>query len=234
MKSLIMSVLVAMAAAVAPVAGSCQTYGFGQSGEHVLSVSGVGTVLVDPDHGMLEFEIQGSAASVDEAKEQTDRIAGSFVARIEDMGVDSRDIRSDPMTIRRSTDRDGREFINYQRRTSVILRDLDLFEGVEAAALECGITNIGQIEYSHSELDQLQDEALSLAFDDAREQARQTVEALDLQLGRIISVSVGQRARLSPVDLEFIPTAFTSSPANRRTGQLQITRSVALSYRLVE
>ena len=202
------------------------------SGEHILSVTGVGSILVEPDHAMLSLEARGQANNVAQAKELTDRIAGSFVERIEAIGVDSNDIRSDPMTVALANDRDGRSYTSYTRVTTVIIRDLEMFEEIEGAAIESGITNIGQIQYSHSNFTGLQDEALAAAFEDARGQAEQTAEALGLSLGRVISVNVSARA--TPTISNVRTLAFSAAPANRRTGLIQINRSVNISYRLLE
>ena len=200
--------------------------------EHALSVTGVGSVTFEPDFGTLRMNVTGTAGSVADAKDTTDGIAGAFVAAVEELGVESRDIRSDPLTARPGRDRDGRQFINYSRDTTLILRDLSLFEDVEAAAIEAGITNIGGIEYGYSEIEQLQDEALQLAFDDARNQAEQAARALDLSLGRVLSASIDQRPQPFPSQPMMMRAA--EAAANIRTGVQQVTRTVRISYRLLE
>ncbi len=199
--------------------------------DHVLRVSGIGTVIIEPDFGTLRMNVTGQAATIAEAKAITDRIAGAFVEKVEELGVESSDIRSDPMTSRPSRDRDGRLFINYARDTTLILRDLSDLEAVEAAAIEVGITNINNIEYGHSEMSRLQDEALQNAFDAARHEAELAAEATGLTLGRVLSIDVDQRQTGSPPPGVF---RMAEAAANIRTGTQEITRTVRVAYRIVE
>jgi hypothetical protein len=217
-----------LAITLLPLTTSAQLQG---GDEHVLSVSGTGTVLFEPDFGTLRMNVSGDARTVAEAKAMTDQIAGTFVEKAEDLGVEARDIRSDPMTARPAQDRDGRTFISFSRETTLLLRDLTVFEDIEAAAIESGITNIGEIEYGHSELERLQDEALQQAFDDARDQAEQAVAALDLTLGRVLSVSVDPRPRMGMPQPMF---RVAEMAANIRTGVQEVSRTVQISYRLLE
>lgn len=199
--------------------------------EHVIHVTGIGSVRVEPDIATLNFAIQGRSESPDQAKQRADAISGALVAALEKLGVASRDIRSTAVTLNPFVDRQTqRQLISFNRSTRVILRDLARFEDVERAALKTGVNSIGGVRFGVSNEGELQSRARDRALDDARVQAEGVARKLGLKLGSVRSVRVSRPQSITPQPLELDAAFARAAAPNYRSGVIEITASADIDY----
>lgn len=201
-----------------------------------IHVNGVGELSVEPDMATFTFGISGQTDDPQNAKQRADAIAGELVERLEDLGIESDDIRSTPVTLYPFTDRQTqRELVRFNRSTTVTLRDLDRFEDVERAALETGVNSVGGIEFGVSNERELMDRARDLALDDARAQAEAALAHVGAELGRVLSISLSRPSggRPEPVTRSLEAAADSQAP-NFRTGVIDISVDVNVTYEIVQ
>lgn len=209
---------------------------FAQNEREAIHVNGVGELSVEPDMATFTFGISGQTDDAQNARQRADAIAGDLVERLEDLGIESSDIRSTPVTLYPYTDRQTqRQLINFNRTTTVTLRDLELFEQVERAALDAGVNTAGGVEFGVSNERELQDRARDLALDDARAQAESALAHVGAELGRVLSISLSRPSGGPPRPLaraqEF---AVADQAPNYRTGMIEIIVDVSVTYEIVQ
>jgi hypothetical protein len=205
--------------------------------ERRINVSGYGMVEAEPDMARFRFSIEGQTDTPALATERADAIAGDLVRRLERIGIESRDIRSSPVSMFPFTDvQSRRELIRFNRETTVVVRDLDDVEAVNTAALEAGVNSIGQAEYSVSNLEELQNQARDLALEDARQQAQGAAGALGVRIGRVVTISVSRPQPIPPRPLlQAFRTADAAEAApDYRPGRIEITAGADVAFEIVD
>lgn len=199
--------------------------------DNVIHVGGHGEVRAAPDTGTVTFSIEGQADSPEAARDRADGIAGALVEALEALGVQSTDIRSTPVTLYPFTDRQTRrELIRFSRTTTVTLRDLDLLEQVQQAALDAGVNSTGGMQFSLSNERELFNEATQLALEDARQQAESVARVIDVGLGPVLSVSVSRPQGNYPQPRMEAAVASDAAVPNFRSGEVEITADVDVRY----
>lgn len=209
---------------------------FAQVEREAINVTGLGEVSVEPDMATFTFGIQGQTDDSQNAKQRADSIAGDLVERLEDLGIASEDIRSTPVTLYPFMDRQTqRELINFNRTTTVTLRDMDLFEQVERVALEAGVNSAGGVEFDVSNERELMDRARDLALDDARTQAEAALTHVGAELGRVLSITLSRPSGGRPPQPVARTLEFAADQApNFRTGLIEISVDVNVTYEIVQ
>ncbi len=206
-----------------------------QAEREAIHVNGVGEVAVEPDVATFTFGISGQTDDPQNAKQRADAIAGELVEQLEDLGIASEDIRSTPVTLYPFTDRQTqRELINFNRTTTVTLRDMERFEDVERVALEAGVNTVGNVELGVSNERTLMDRARDLALDDARAQAEAALEHVGAELGRVLSITLSRPSRGGPQPVARGLELASDQAPNFRAGLIEITADVSVTYEIVQ
>lgn len=208
---------------------------FAQVEREAINVTGLGEVSVEPDIATFTFGIQGQTDDAQNAKQRADSIAGELVEQLEDLGIASEDIRSTPVTLYPFVDRQTqRELINFNRTTTVTLRDMDLFEQVERVALEAGVNSVGSVEFGVSNERALMDRARDLALDDARAQAEAALTHVGAELGRVLSITLSRPSGGPPQPLARTLELAADQAPNFRTGLIELSVDVNVTYEIVQ
>lgn len=204
--------------------------------ENQINVSGTGVVQADPDTALFTFSISGQTDTPAVAMERADSVGGDLVRRLERIGIESRDIRSTPVTLNPFLDRQSqRQLIQYSRTTRATLRDLDRIEDVYSAALEAGVNSIGELTFSVSRYRELEDQARVLALEDARTQADAIAATLGVEVGRVLSVNV---SRSSPIigradrQMRFAVAEAQAAP-DFRAGEIEVTATANVAFEII-
>ena len=200
-----------------------------------LYVNGYGVVRVEPDIAMFSFGIQGQTDTPADAMQRADSISGDLVRRLEGIGIDSDDIRSTPVALNPFIDRQTqRELIRFSRTTTAVLRDLDDFEAVYEASLASGINSIGNVTFTASNIDELQNQARDLALEDAQAQAEAIAAKLGIQVGRVLSVNT---SRPQPPGIfrgrEMAMVSADVAP-EFRTGLIEVNQDASVNFEIVQ
>lgn len=206
-----------------------------QMEREAIHVTGVGELSVQPDVATFTFGISGQTDDPQNAKQRADAIASELVEQLEELGIESDDIQSTPVTLYPFTDhRTQRELISFNRTTTVEVRDLDLFEEVERVALAAGVNSVGSVELGVSNERELRRQALELALDDARVQAEAALAHVGAELGRVLSITVSRRNDGSPQPYMRTAELAVDQAPNFRTGVIEIAADANVTYEIVQ
>jgi uncharacterized protein YggE len=202
-----------------------------------IHVQGYASLRVDPDMASFTFSIEGQTDTAANAMQRADAVSGDLVRRLERLGIAAEDIRSTPVTLNPFVDRQTqRELVNFNRTTTAILRDLDEFEAVNAAALAAGVNSIGNVNFSASNLVELQVQARDLALADARRQAEEIAVVMNVRLGRLLSLSASRprpQEMIQARNLAFAAVA-DAAPPDFRSGTIEIFADAQASYEIIQ
>lgn len=198
-----------------------------------INVTGYGVVRVEPDVATVMFGIEGQTDTPALAVERADAISADLVRRLERIGIASDGIRSTPVSMSPFFDaRAQRELVRFTRQTTAIIRDLDNVEAVNSAALEAGVNSIGQIEYSATNIEELQNRARALALEDAGAQAEAAASVMGVRVGRVVTISV---SRTPPFQSGqgIVVLAYAEESAEYRTGSIEVVESANVSFEII-
>jgi uncharacterized protein YggE len=202
-----------------------------------IHVQGYGSLRVDPDTASFTFGIEGQTDSAANAMQRADAVSGDLVRRLERLGIASEDIRSTPVTLNPFVDRQTqRELVMFNRTTTAILRDLDQFEAVNAAALAAGVNSIGNVNFTASNMVELQTQARDLALNDARRQAEEIAAVMNVRLGRLLSLSASRPRPQEMIQSRNIAFAVAAdaAPPDFRSGSIEIVADAQASYEIIQ
>ncbi len=163
---------------------------------NTITGNGQATVEVIPDLVKVYFNVETSADTSQEAKDENAEIVDDLITAVVKKGFERKDIQTQNFNIYPEyswKDRE-RELIGYKASHSIVVEmstdDLDdigkvIDAGVDAGA---GISYIN-FELSQEKENQYKAEAIKLAAEDAKIKAQALAEGLDKDLGKLVSVS---------------------------------------------
>ncbi|HLD25769.1 MAG TPA: SIMPL domain-containing protein [Candidatus Andersenbacteria bacterium] len=162
--------------------------------ERQITVTGRGEVTAKPDIARVMLGVQTGVHPTAEAA--LTALAESFenvVAALQAAGVAEDDIATSNLSTQPLYDfNNGRQTLRgYEANETVrvTVRDLGQAGTIAARATEAGANNLGGIQFEIDEPQKLQLEAQQKAIADAREQADQLAESLNVKLGKLTSFS---------------------------------------------
>jgi uncharacterized protein YggE len=199
-----------------------------------IHVSGQGTLEVAPDMGTVQLHVRREGIEADVLTAELNRVVGQTIALAERLGIAERDIQATSLTIHPRYQRRGNESVVdglvATRSIALVLRDLNIFAELLSEALTLGVNNVDPIRLDSSERASLENEALTLAMDDAKAEAARVAEGFDVTLGAVTDVQVGAH---SPRPEVMRAAAFADSGSSFSSGVIRIDRSVSVTFSII-
>ncbi|MCH8816039.1 MAG: SIMPL domain-containing protein [Chloroflexi bacterium] len=217
--------------------------GLAATGESTLvesvSVSGSGSVFVDPDVALLSLGVSLREDTAQEARDRVASLTDKLVGSLKDHGIDENDIQTTTFNLHAEYDyrNDERRLLGYRitHTLLVTVRDLDrVGEVLDDAVAEVGDTlEINGISFAVDEPDQFLSEARADAMAQAKAKAKELAELGERELGKAILISEGT---VSPppvfYDASYSPLA-AAELTSIQTGQLELSVNVQVTYEMV-
>ncbi len=206
-----------------------------------LTVTGNGTVTVDPDQARVRIGVETEAPAARDAQLEANRIANAILGAMRDLGIRPEAVQTSrlilsPVYDRPSPSQERREprVVGYRatNTVSVELRDLTRIGPVLDAAIEAGANRIEGVEFGLQDDGEARRGALVAAVEDARTKAETITRALEVPLGPVmeiidhgVSVPIPYRDAGGPMAMEAVATPVA-------TGQISVSASLMIRYRL--
>ena len=218
-------------AATAPPTSEPAAPAVGQDG--TITVSGTGTVTVDPDTAVVTLGVQANAATGAEAMDQVNASSAALTEALVAAGIAEEDIQTSGLNLWTTTDDRG-EVNGYQASLSVnvTVRDIAAVGPTIDAAQQAagpGFT-IGGVTFSFADPESVLEQARIDAVDSARTKAEQYAAAAGLTLGDVVSIIEGSATppllyRAAPATAVAEDVGPSISP-----GQLDLTVDISVTY----
>lgn len=204
-----------------------------------LNVSGQGKVYIVPDLAYIYIGVRVQTASLSDSLNQSNSKAADIKAQLKELSVAEQDIQTSAFNVypQQNYDQNGQPTdIQYvvENTVNVTLRDLTKLGQVLDAVVRSGANSINGISFDVADRAAAEAQARDLALKDARARADEIAKASDVELGKLISVSVYNSSAPATV-YEGKGGAMMSSTSGEvpvAAGQLVITADANVSYEI--
>ncbi len=217
--------------------------------KNTITVSGTGEVYAKPDLALTSFSVRNEAKTVAEAMTENTAKMNAVIDFMKEQGVEDKDLKTTSFNIyplyewqKASTEiwpppEGTRILVGYEITQSlqVKIRDLDKIGDIIQGAADSGANQIGSLQFTIDDQDELKKQAREEAIEEAKEKARELASQLAVQLVRITSFSEsGVAPRFSYYDTamkEAIGSAEAPAP-QIETGENKIEVSVSITFEI--
>jgi uncharacterized protein YggE len=231
---------------LAVLAAGCAAGGHGASGHGTggpdrgpggITVTGTGRVSVRPDTALVQVGAEARAPLLAEATAEVARRTTAVLARVRELGVEERDIRTVSYAVEpvMSPPRDpqspppriaGYHVVNV---VELRIRRLDAAGAVLDGAVAAGANVVRALHFTLADPSAAEADARARAVRDAAEQARQLAEAAGVRLGPLRSLTEGGGGP-APRVMSYGRMLSTAAPGPVEAGQLEVVVTVQARY----
>lgn len=200
--------LIGFSMLASPMASAQSTPVPGAETIRTISVSGTGTVKVDPDTARLDLGVVSNNESLEVAQTEVSEGLAAITAVLTDAGILPEDIATTSYTVYpiAEYDRDG-NYVGIERYEvssgfSIIVRDTESVGTVLDAAVGAGANNVWGISFYVEDPSSAASQARSLAVEDARAKADELATASGMVVTNVVSISETSSPAPMPVDFD--------------------------------
>lgn len=214
----------------------CSSLSYADSCQNSINVTGVGIVVVKPDVVTLHYTVSANNSDPKLARADVEKSVTTFVESLKNqkqannISFSAQDLILSPVY---SYD-DGKSILNgYKaiRNVEVKLTDFSLIDEINHLAINSGLNEISGFNYAVSNQDQYQQQALSLALDDAKAKATLIADKLNLKLSKACKVEYNHS--LNAVPRLFMAKAnMSDSNAVYKSEETQISAQVSVDFEI--
>lgn len=162
-----------------------------------LTVTGEGRVAAVPDMATVSLGVEFIAQEPLAAVDRSNEAIASILARLEEMGVEARDVQTANLSLGQVWDRsssNGRDEVSGYRATNTVrvrVRDLDRLGEILQAVLNDGANELSGLSFGLSEPRPVEDAAREAAVKDALAKAELLASAAGVTLGPVMTITEG-------------------------------------------
>ena len=197
-------------------------------------VNGRGTLEVVPDMGTVTLKVRREGTAAHALKEELDEVIRSVLSLADKLGIAEQDVTATALNIdpryRQRGNESAVEGLVATRTIRIILRDLTLFTELLNGSLAAGVNNVDPIRLDTSRRGEVEDEALTLAMEDAKQEAARVAAGFDVQLGPVTYVQVGIH---SPRPQARVAGFAEASVSSFSPGVITIERTVSATFSIL-
>jgi uncharacterized protein YggE len=158
-------------------------------------VSGEGNVSAVPDYAEVSGGVTTRGKSVKEASDANSKLMTAITTALGDAGIAAKDIRTSRFSIQPvyapPVPNGEPKLTGYSvsNQINVTLRDIGKAGDILDRLVTAGVTNVGNIEFLHSDPSKLLDQAREGAVADAKRKAEIYAKAAGLRLGNVVWIT---------------------------------------------
>jgi uncharacterized protein YggE len=200
--------------------------------QHAITVSGDGSVLAKPDTAHVTLGVQIQNAELTTAQSQATTNMNAVLDALKNDGIKDEDIKTVNYSIYVNQDPNGSGKVTgytIMNQVDVKISQIDQVGSIIDDAVSAGANNVGGIQFTVENVDDLIQQARQRAMDDAHKKAQQLAQLGGVTLGMPISISEGTTTPPQPYPMAARDAA-GSSAVPIQTGQNEINVTVTVSY----
>ena len=208
--------------------------------DKLFTVEGKAEATAVPDSALISFGVTKDAATVQQAKDEVNKITNQITDEIKKLGVEVKDIKTTNYSVNPQYDY---TFGKQQLRGYTVAADMQVkLKPIDQAnkaidiATKLGATNVSGVQFVLEESQQkaLEDKTRKEAINNAKEKAKSLADAAGIRLGRIIDVQEnggGQPPVIYAMKAMDRAEGAPQAPSTElNPGENKISISVTLSY----
>lgn len=205
-----------------------------------ISVSGEGSVEVEPDMATITLGVTQQAKEAGAAMQATSDAVSQVLARLETAGIAQRDLQTRQLTLStvwsqpRGEDQE-RQITGFVASNTVLVRvrDMDALGGILDAVISEGANNFSGLRFGVQNPDPLQDEARKRAVADAMARARLLAEAAGVTLGPVLTINDQGGSQPMPM-AEMSTMRLASAKVPVAAGEISVSASVSMVFAIAD
>ena len=205
-----------------------------------VSVTGEGVVTAVPDMAMVSTGVTTEAATPEAALDANTAAMNGLMKVLDDLDIAAKNRQTSNFNIspqyRRERNDTGSPKIDGYRvsnQLTIRVRDLDELGALLDALVKAGSNQLGNIRFDFSERGKLVDKARQLAVADARKRAELYVDAADVDLGDVLSISEsGIAVPRPPMMMRSAMMAESAADVPIAVGESEIRATVHMVFEL--
>ena len=208
--------------------------------DKLFTVEGKAEASAIPDSALISFGVTKDAASVQQAKDEVNKITNQITDEIKRLGVEVKDIKTTNYSVNPQYDyafgRQQLKGYTVSTNMQVKLKPIDHANKAIDVATKLGATNVSGVQFVLEENQQkaLEDKVRKEAINNAKEKAKSLSDAAGIRLGRIIDVQEnggGQPPVIYAMKALDRAEGAPETPSTELSpGENKISISVTLSY----
>jgi len=166
---------------------------FGQSFDNTITVEGTGQAIGIPDIAEVYLSVVVENADSNKAQSQVSEKMEKVIADLKSRDIDKEDIKTVEYNIYPKYDyRSAVEKITGYTATQTVLvkiRETDKTGEILSSVAASGVNQVGGINFTVEDPEELKSEARKEAFAEARRKAKEMATAAGVRLGRIVNIN---------------------------------------------
>ena len=209
--------------------------------KNTLVVSGRGEVYGKPDLALISFAVSSEAKTVAEAMAQNSQKMNAVIAFVKNQGVEDKDLKTTTFSLRpryewREDLSPQQQLVGYEARQEleVKVRAMDKIGNLIEGATAAGANQIGDLQFTIDNREELEREAREEAVKNAKDRAKELASLLGVNLVRITNFSEkSQSPTYSLQTFGALETAADEKEAPQiETGENKIEITVNITYEI--
>jgi uncharacterized protein YggE len=210
--------IVVVAMTAAPAARAQQPPAQADAG---VIVTGEGSVSVAPDYAEIRSGVTTRAKTAKEATDTNAKLMTAISAALVSAGIAQKDIQTSQFSLQPVYEPQQANAppklagFSVSNQVEVTIREVDKVGDILDRLVTTGATNIGSIEFLHSDPSKVLDQAREAAMADARRKAEVYARAAGVSLGPVVWITedggfvppMGMKALRSPAAMAPVPIA---------------------------
>jgi len=205
----------------------------------VFTVTGEGTVSIQPDIAYVNIGINKTATTVKQAQSQANEVMNKVIAGLKTLGIDAKNIQTVSYYINPNYDWSSsiQKITGYSANTQlkVKITDIDKVNDVIDSATSNGANQVNNVTFDVENREASEETARKQAVDEANHKAKAAAKAAGFNLGKIISYSESSNDNtVSPIMYKALAVTDQAggSGTNVQSGSQDIKITVNLSYQI--
>lgn len=213
-----------LAAAVFAAAIPAQAQQSQSPPERRVVVIGEGSVSVAPDFARIRAGVITRAKTAKEATDANSKAMAAITAMLLSAGVEQKDIQTSRFSVQpiyvsqQSSTEQKLSGFSVFNQINVTIRQIDKAGEILDRLVATGATDVGNVEFLHSETSKALDQAREAAVADARRKAELYARAADLTLGGVTWITEDS-GYAPPMAMAMRPPAATAAPVPIAAGE---------------
>ena len=205
----------------------------------LVTVSGSGDVLVEPDLASLGIGVEARAPSVDAARRQVNDAVRRVLDLTRASGISQEQVSSAALMVRPDhqwmPESREQKLLGYvvTRRMNIRLTDITMLGEVLEGVLKLGINQVDPPVFDTTRRAEFERQALAAAAKDARQRARVLAQALDMDLGPAHRIEATGGPVVRPVGERVMAASSADDAGSYQTGEIRIGSQVTASFELL-
>lgn len=206
----------------------------------LVTVSGSGEILTEPDLASLGIGVEARAPTVDAARRQVNDTVRAVLDLTRARSIPEQQVSSAALMVRPDyqwmPESREQKLLGYvvTRQMTIRLTDISMLGEVLEGVLELGINQVNPPIFDTTARAELERQALAAAAKDARQRARVLARALDMDLGPAHRIEATGGPVVRPMAERVMAASSADDAGSYQTGEIRIDGRVTASFELLE